>query len=80
MKTRQLLRYQDAYIKTLERERRELYKRLGERGGFARRIRQAHEDATLLCLWWSGGIYPSRRYAMQHGMSQRWPCCAWRAS
>lgn len=71
MKTRQLLRYQDAYIRTLERERTQLYKRLGEKGGFAKRIRQAHEDARLLCLWWTGGILPSRRFAMKQNMSQR---------
>lgn len=71
MNLRQELQYASAYIRTLEAERTQLYKRLGETGGFAKRIRQAHEDAQLLCLWWSGGIYPSRRYAMHHGMSQR---------
>lgn len=71
MNLRHELAYRDAYIKTLEQERAQLYKRLGETGGFAKRVRQAHEDALLLCLWRAGGIYPSRRYAMQYGMSQR---------
>lgn len=71
MNLRQELAYQNAYIRTLEAERTQLYKRLGETGGFVKRIRQAHEDALLLCLWWAGGVFPSRRYAMHHGMSQR---------
>lgn len=76
MNLRQELAYQNAYIQTLEAERTQLYKRLGERGAWVKRLRQAHEDALLLCLWWSAYIIPSRRYAMSHGMSDR----AWRAA
>ena len=54
-------------------EATKLRKALGENGRHARRIQKAYEDALLLAGWRQAGIIPSRRYALQYGLTQpRW--------
>lgn len=67
----QLTRYKDQEIKELKAENAQLRKRLGESNRHARRVERAYRDALLLAEWRSVAVFPSRRYAAHHKISQR---------
>lgn len=67
----QLTRYKDQEIKELKAENAQLRKRLGESNRHARRVERAYRDALLLAEWRSVAVFPSRRYAAYHKISQR---------
>lgn len=67
----QLTRYQAQEIKELKSENAQLRKRLGANSRHARRVERAYRDALLLAEWRSVAVFPSRRYAAYHRMSQR---------
>jgi len=64
-------RYQEQEIRELKAENTVLRKRLGETGRHARRVERAYRDALLLAEWRSVAVFPSRRYAAHHKISQR---------
>jgi hypothetical protein len=64
------LRYAQLELEKTRQENARLRKALKERSREAKRINRAYEDALLLATWRSGGIIPSRRFAMFHGISQ----------
>src|SRR5215208_7114476 len=57
----------------LRTENADLRHKLREANYHIKRIERAYKDGLQLALWAAAGIHPSRRFAMQHGMTQqRW--------
>lgn len=65
--------YLEVELTKSKAEASRLRKTLKENGKHSRRIQKAYEDALLLAFWRSIGIVPSRRFALQYGLTQnRW--------
>ena len=71
MTPEQRIRQLELENEKIKREAAELRSSLRKFSGHERRIERAYADALLLASWSAGGIFPSRRFARLHEMSQR---------